>query len=73
MLSAVEDMGIKAEIMEVHAALAAVRSSIYPQIGHDDWRANLPGDPIMPRSPQQRQKRCVGYFMATDIPAALHY
>ena len=50
--SALEEIGIKAEVMTSHEALAAVRSSIYPQLGHDEWRANLPGDPLMPRAPQ---------------------
>jgi intracellular multiplication protein IcmB len=55
-LAALEDIGMKAELMDAHAALAAVRTSLYPQIGQDDWRANLPGDPLMPRAPQHGNK-----------------
>ena len=29
-----------------------MRTSIYPQAGHEHWRANLPGDPLMPRTAQ---------------------
>ena len=50
--SALEEIGIKAEVVTTHEALAAVRSSLYPHLGHDKWRANLPGDPLMPRAPQ---------------------
>jgi len=50
--SALEEIGMKAEIMTTHEALAAIKSSLYPQVGHKDWRANLPGDPLLPRAPQ---------------------
>ena len=50
--AALEEISMKAEVLNTHAALAAVRSSLYPQIGHEEWRANLPGDPLMPRVPQ---------------------
>jgi intracellular multiplication protein IcmB len=49
--SSLEEMGMKAQIINTHEALAAVRSSLYPQLGHKDWRANLPGDPLLPRVP----------------------
>lgn len=52
MISALEEVSMKAELISTHKALAAVRASIYPQVGHEDWRANLPGDPLMPRVPQ---------------------
>ncbi|MDE2030067.1 MAG: type IV secretion protein IcmB [Alphaproteobacteria bacterium] len=50
--SALEEIGMKIEVLSTHEALAAVRSSLYPQLGHEDWRANLPGDPVLPRAPQ---------------------
>lgn len=50
--AALEEIGMKAAVQTTHEALAAVRSSIYPNLGHDDWRANLPGDPLLPRAPQ---------------------
>ena len=55
-LAALEELSMKAQIINTHEALAAVRSSIYPQLGHEEWRANLPGDPLMPRVPQHGAK-----------------
>ncbi|MFA5041366.1 MAG: type IV secretion protein IcmB, partial [Bdellovibrionales bacterium] len=50
--SSLEEVGMKVKIISAHEALTAIRSSLYPQIGHKDWRANLPGDPLLPRAPQ---------------------
>ena len=50
-LGALEEMGISADLMEVHKALNAVRSNLYPDRANDKWRASLPGDPISPRAP----------------------
>jgi intracellular multiplication protein IcmB len=55
-LSALGELSMKADLIETHEALNAVRSSLYPQIGHDEWRANLPGDPLMPRAPAENDK-----------------
>ena len=55
-LSALEELSMKADLIDNHEALAAVRSSLYPQIGHEEWRANLPGDPLMPRLPTEGKK-----------------
>lgn len=73
MASAVEEIGMKGEIITSHEALTAVRASIYPTLGRDEWHANLPGDPMLPRAPQRgkndasdilwppiRQQLCVG-------------
>jgi len=72
-LAALEEIAMKAQLINTHEALAAVRTSLYPQIGHEDWRANLPGDPLMPRAssrtgkdasdilwPPLRQQLCTG-------------
>lgn len=48
--AALEEISMKCRVIDVHQALAAVRSSLYPTVGHDKWRANLPGDPLMPRA-----------------------
>jgi intracellular multiplication protein IcmB len=56
MTSAFEEIGMKVQVMDVHAALAAIRTSLYPQLGNEAWRANLPGDPLMPRVPQHGAK-----------------
>ncbi|MDR3424077.1 MAG: type IV secretion protein IcmB [Alphaproteobacteria bacterium] len=52
MASALEEIGMKCEVMNTHEALAAVRSNLYPQNSNEEWRANLPGDPLLPRAPQ---------------------
>ncbi len=71
--SALEEIGMKAEVLSTHEALAAIRGSLYPHLANDEWRANLPGDPLLPRAPQRggndasdllwppiRQQLCVG-------------
>jgi len=50
-LAALEELSIKATLENVHAALNAARRSIYPLLSNDGWRANLPGDPLLPRAP----------------------
>lgn len=47
-----DELGIKAEILEVHDALSAVKNNMFPNKAHEKWRACLPGDPIPPRAPQ---------------------
>ena len=49
--SSLDELGISAEIMNVHDALRAVKNNLYPTKSHDDWRACLPGDPMPPRAP----------------------
>jgi intracellular multiplication protein IcmB len=49
--SALDELGIKAEMLEVHEALTAVRNNLFPSKANEDWRVCLPGDPIAPRSP----------------------
>ncbi len=51
-LTTFEDLSVKAEELEVHDALSAIRNNIYPENAHDKWRACLPGDPIPPRAPR---------------------
>jgi len=48
---ALNELGIRAEFLEVHDALRAVRNNLFPSRANEDWRACLPGDPISPRSP----------------------
>ena len=54
MTGALEELGISCNIMEVHDALNAVRSNMFPDRANDKWRACLPGDPIPPRAPTSR-------------------
>lgn len=52
MTQALDEVGIRAEVLEVHDALRAARGSLFPSRMHNAWRACLPGDPIPPRAPQ---------------------
>ena len=54
--SALEESGIQCEISEVHDALRAVRSSLYPARNHDGWNPILPGDKISPRERRSHDK-----------------
>jgi intracellular multiplication protein IcmB len=56
-MAALEELAMKASVVDVHQGLSAVRTSIYPNAGHDQWRANLPGDPLMPRTAQGTQMK----------------
>ncbi|HAU29963.1 MAG TPA: type IV secretion protein IcmB [Rhodospirillaceae bacterium] len=52
--SSLEEIGIQSSVVEVHEALSAVRTSIYPNLANDRWRPCLPGDPIPVRALQSR-------------------
>lgn len=53
-MSSLDELGIRGEVMKVHDALLAVKNNLYPNKAHEDWRACLPGDPIAPRAPTSR-------------------
>ncbi len=53
-MSSLDELGIRAELMNVHDALRAIKNNLYPTKAHEDWRACLPGDPIPPRTPLSR-------------------
>lgn len=48
---ALNELGIRAEFLEAHDALRAIRNNMFPSRANEDWRACLPGDPISPRTP----------------------
>lgn len=50
-LSALNELGIGAELLEVHEALRNIRGNMFPDRANENWRACLPGDPIPPRAP----------------------
>ncbi len=50
-VSSLDELGIRSEILPVHDALIAAKNNLYPNKAHENWRPNLPGDPIMPRAP----------------------
>lgn len=50
-MSSLDELGMKADVLTVHDALKAIKNNLYPSKAHEDWRACLPGDPIPPRAP----------------------
>lgn len=52
--SSLDELGIRNQLMEVHDALGAVRSNLFPDKMNEKWRACLPGDPIPPRAPMSK-------------------
>jgi intracellular multiplication protein IcmB len=52
MMTSLEELGIHARLTEVHEALRAVRTSLFPSRFNDSWKACLPGDPMPPRMPR---------------------
>ncbi len=51
MMASLDELGIRADILESHDALRAVRDNMFPTKAHTQWRACLPGDPVPPRAP----------------------
>lgn len=52
--SALNELSIRGHVLEVHDALSAVRSNLFPDKANEKWRACLPGDPIPARAPTNR-------------------
>jgi intracellular multiplication protein IcmB len=52
--AALDELGIKADVMGTHEALKAIRDNLFPVKANENWRACLPGDPIPPRAPTNR-------------------
>ncbi|MCK6419095.1 MAG: type IV secretion protein IcmB, partial [Alphaproteobacteria bacterium] len=53
-LSAMDELGVRAQLLESHDALSAVRSNLFPDRANEKWRACLPGDPIPARAPMNK-------------------
>ncbi len=51
--SSLNELGIQSQVMEVHDALRAIRSAIFPGRANDKWQPCLPGDPIPARAPKR--------------------
>lgn len=49
--SALDELGVSANVMEVHDALTAIKNNLYPAKANNNWKACLPGDPIPARAP----------------------
>lgn len=54
MLSSLDELGIRAGVMNVHDSLLAAKNNLYPSKAHEEWSASLPGDPISPRAPTSK-------------------
>ncbi len=54
MMAALNELGMRAELLEAHEALRAVKNNLFPNKNSDEWKPSLPGDPIMPRAPMSR-------------------
>lgn len=52
--SALNELGMKGDLLEVHDALSKVRMNLFPDHANEDWRACLPGDRIPPRAPTSK-------------------
>lgn len=50
-VSAMDELGMRVEVLDTHRALRAVRNNMFPSKAHDDFRVCLPGDYIPPRAP----------------------
>ncbi len=53
-VSSLDELGIKSDVMRVHDALRAIKNNLYPTKAHEDWSACLPGDNIPPRAPMTK-------------------
>lgn len=53
-MGALDELGIRGELLSTHDALLAVKNNLYPYKAHERWRACLPGDPIPPRAPTHK-------------------
>ncbi len=53
-LASLNELGIRAEMLEAHEALRAVRRNLFPNKANDEWKASLPGDIIAPRAPMSK-------------------
>lgn len=51
MTSALDELGVRGQLMEAHDALRAVRDNIYPTRANETWKALLPGDPMPSNAP----------------------
>jgi intracellular multiplication protein IcmB len=41
-----KDFGMKSEILDCHDALRIIKESLYPDLGHTQWKPYIPGDRI---------------------------
>ncbi|MES2728822.1 MAG: type IV secretion protein IcmB [Pseudomonadota bacterium] len=53
--SGLDELGVKATLLDTHTALRAIRNNLFPSRANDDWKACLPGDPIPARAPMSTE------------------
>lgn len=68
-MSALDELSIKAVKLEVHDALRAVRDNLFPDKANEKWRPCLPGDPIPTRS--QSSVRDMSEILWPSLPQQL--
>lgn len=53
-LSAMNELGMRADLMGSHESITAVRNCMFPDQANDKWRPVLPGDKIPVRAPEDK-------------------
>ena len=53
-MSSLDELGIGANVLKTHDALKFIRNNMYPSKVSDNWKPCLPGDPIPPRAPMDK-------------------
>ncbi len=52
--SALDELGVRSEIMGTHDSMAAVRNNLFPDLANERWKPILPGDKIPTRAPESK-------------------
>ena len=50
--AAMNELGMRSDLMNTHDAMTAVRNGLFPDLANDKWRPILPGDKIPVRAPE---------------------
>lgn len=53
-MAAMNELGMRADLMESHEAITAVRNGMFPDLANDKWKPVLPGDKIPVRAPTSK-------------------
>ncbi|NQZ13750.1 MAG: type IV secretion protein IcmB [Alphaproteobacteria bacterium] len=54
MISSLDELGVRGDVMPVQDALRAVKNNMYPSRSHEEWQASMPGYKISPRAPTNK-------------------
>jgi intracellular multiplication protein IcmB len=66
LVSDLTTLNIRAVALDCHEGLAAIRSSLYPDLQGSDWRPAVPGDKVMHRKPAWSDKD-VSHFLVPRL------